>query len=364
MFKKISSIIIVTLFLAIVLSLIQFKTGTIQFIQGENKQEVPVKFFEKVELPNVEKEHHTFLGWYSDDKKVEELRFVLGNKEVEAKFLPHNFFINYDTSEAEPTSYMPKVYTYGKITILPVLEKDNHTFIGWESDGKIINSISDKDFGTKNLKAIFEPNEYTIKYELNGGENNKNNPIKYTFGEELKLLNPTKKGYDFLGWFTDEKLKEKFVYTNNSSGNLVVYAGWSKQKVQSTTSTNNTNTDRNLEKPYVVCGKYSASLYSSDWVDGSEYYVLDGPGALHEFLSGKEYIADHNYQGASAFLYNNSLTVVRADGSKENYYKVSSLSMYWEPHLDLLAILAGMDGVLVTQTCSGDDIVFNGWNRR
>lgn len=362
MFRKISLLIIVSLLLAITFSLVQFKTGTVQLVQGENWQEIPVKFFEKIELPRVSKEHHTFLGWFEDEEKVDELRFVFGKKEIEARFAPHKFLISYELMGAESSSYMPKIYTYGNEIVLPVLKKENYTFVGWEDEGKIINSISEKEFGTKHLKAIFEPKKYEIKYELNGGTNDKNNPENYTFGEEFKLLKPTKKGYDFLDWFTDEKLKQRFEYTKETSGNLTLYAGWQKQKVG--TSVANVNTDRNLAKPYVVCGKYAASLYSSDWSNGSEYSVLDGPGALHEFFGGKEYIADHNYQGASAFLYNNVLTIVRADGSKENYYKVSSVSIYWEPHLDLLGILAGTDGVLITQTCSGDDVVFNGWNRR
>ena len=44
------------------------------------------------------------------------------------------------------------------------------------------------------------PIDYTITYNLDGGENNSSNPTTYNVLYGVNLAAPTRKGYDFLGW--------------------------------------------------------------------------------------------------------------------------------------------------------------------
>ena len=79
---------------------------------------------------------------------------------------------------------------------------------------------------------------YTVKYNLNGGTNNKSNPTNY-YGKKITLQNPTRKGYVFAGWYSDSKYKTKI--TSFSSGNKVLYAKWNKvtmSKAKTPTLTN------------------------------------------------------------------------------------------------------------------------------
>ena len=69
---------------------------------------------------------------------------------------------------------------------------------------------------------------YTVKYNLNGGTNNKSNSTSY-YGKKITLQNPTKKGYVFAGWYSDSNYKTKV--TSFSSGNKVLYAKWNKVTV-------------------------------------------------------------------------------------------------------------------------------------
>ena len=46
--------------------------------------------------------------------------------------------------------------------------------------------------------------DFEIIYNLDGGENNPNNPNGFNSGETVTLLEPTKLGYDFEGWYTSE----------------------------------------------------------------------------------------------------------------------------------------------------------------
>lgn len=66
-------------------------------------------------------------------------------------------------------------------------------------------------FGTtvtqKNYAMSFEydyyPYTYTITYNLNGGTNSSSNPSTYNVLYGVTFSNPTRSGYDFLGWYKD-----------------------------------------------------------------------------------------------------------------------------------------------------------------
>ena len=69
---------------------------------------------------------------------------------------------------------------------------------------------------------------FTIAYELNGGTNNTKNPTEFSSGDNLiKLKDPEKKGYKFIGWFLESSLKTQIteiIPTSRKSYNL--YAAW------------------------------------------------------------------------------------------------------------------------------------------
>ena len=63
---------------------------------------------------------------------------------------------------------------------------------------------------------------YAVVYKLNGGTNHPENP-QYC-GSALELMDPSRTGYTFDGWYTDSKFKKAF--TGIVSGKLTVYAKW------------------------------------------------------------------------------------------------------------------------------------------
>jgi uncharacterized repeat protein (TIGR02543 family) len=72
---------------------------------------------------------------------------------------------------------------------------------------------------------------YTITYKLNGGKNNKSNPKTYLkTTKTITLKNPTKKGYKFVGWYSNSKLTKKVKkISKGSTGNKTLYAKWKKK---------------------------------------------------------------------------------------------------------------------------------------
>lgn len=78
---------------------------------------------------------------------------------------------------------------------------------------------------------------YKIKYVLNGGTNNLQNPGNY-FRTAVALKEPTRKGYNFLGWYADSKFTNKITSIKKTAAkNYTLYARWERVSVGKTTIT-------------------------------------------------------------------------------------------------------------------------------
>ena len=93
----------------------------------------------------------------------------------------------------------------------------------------------------------------TVRYNLNGGTNNGGNPSTF-YGNKTNLLNPTRRGYIFSGWYSDKGFKKKVTQiTSQNVGNTTFYAKWQKVSVGKTTITSLVN--KSKKKAFV---KYKA----------------------------------------------------------------------------------------------------------
>ncbi|MBQ8885177.1 MAG: InlB B-repeat-containing protein [Clostridia bacterium] len=84
--------------------------------------------------------------------------------------------------------------------------------------------------GDVSFSVTFEAIEYSVKYELNGGENNVANPTTYyVYSANAILADPTRKGYKFAGWYTDAEFKNAVsVLAKGTTGDVTLYAKWEK----------------------------------------------------------------------------------------------------------------------------------------
>lgn len=81
---------------------------------------------------------------------------------------------------------------------------------------------------------------YSITYHLNDGEQNPDNPTKYTGGNKYKLYDPTPPfGYEFSGWYTTPDFSSgSYIYeiSRSTKGDLVLYAKYSPMRPTITVS--------------------------------------------------------------------------------------------------------------------------------
>ena len=68
---------------------------------------------------------------------------------------------------------------------------------------------------------------YSITYNLDGGTNPSNQPVKYLHGSNITLLEPTKSNVVVAGWYDNASFTGNAIAnTNGQTGNLVLYAKW------------------------------------------------------------------------------------------------------------------------------------------
>ena len=123
-----------------------------------------------------------------------------------------------------------EIVSYGeKATELEDLQQTGYIFKGWQKDDGTLFNIDTEIKNDEKVTAIFEPIQYTIDYELNGGNVSDTNPSTYTIeSDDITLNNPTKEGYEFTGWTgTDlnEKIENVSIFTG-STGNRSYTANW------------------------------------------------------------------------------------------------------------------------------------------
>lgn len=131
--------------------------------------------------------------------------------------------------------------------ILPTASKKGYTFKGWEYgsgeqqrlwvengtlavNGNVAvttgNWKIECDGAELIFKPIFEATKYEIIYNLNGGTNAEGNPTKYDVeDDEIKLSDPTKEGYKFLGWYDENDTKVTEIHAG-STGDKNFTAKW------------------------------------------------------------------------------------------------------------------------------------------
>ena len=135
--------------------------------------------------------------------------------------------------------------------------RTGHVFLGWlGSDSKTYKSgepsrdtyVSDLPL---TLTAQWAKAEYEVTFNANGGENGPGNITK-TYGEDIKIptKNPTRYGYDFLGWSTDPNATEadpKYApgKTYNTDSEVDLYAVWKKKTFKITYKLNGGTGNKN-----------------------------------------------------------------------------------------------------------------------
>ena len=198
---------------------------------------------EKIILLDPIKEGYKFLGWFKEDteEQITEITKAEQNEDINvyAKWELIKYNINYNLNGG--INNLNNIEEYTNNLILSKPTKEGYNFLGWfrEDTNELVTSLTKENI---NIYAKWEPITYNIKYILNNGTNNTNNPSIYTIEtNEIKLLNPTKAKENFNGWYLESNYKTKVTsIPTNSNKDITLYARGTKYK-ESYNSTYNLN---------------------------------------------------------------------------------------------------------------------------
>ena len=188
-------------------------------------------------LNNPTKAGYTFTGWTGSNgntpqTSVSVAKGSTGNKTYTANWSLNTYTITYNLNGGNVSTSNPANYNVTTNTFtLNNPTKAGYTFTGWTgSNGNTPQtsvSVAKGSTGNKTYTANWAPVNYTITYNLDGG--NATNPANYTIETAtFTLNNPTKEHNDFLGWTGSNGSTPQTTVTinNGSTGDKTYTANW------------------------------------------------------------------------------------------------------------------------------------------
>ena len=225
----------------------------------DNQKDVQTKKFgEQIDLTAPQRAGYRFVQWYNEtpDKKftnetmpAQDLTLYAVWEADSAQFeIRYNFQdLNDETLYTYESSYTEKVTSITGYTLVLVdgkLQIKNgytlvqtrmlQSFAGFVlATTTIEQSVAGDNSTVVNLN--FDRNKYDFTLVLSNGEENQT--TKYKFDQPLdKPTDPTKVGYTFDGWYSEDTFANKFEFENATmpAGDLTLWAKWSVAKVKYT----------------------------------------------------------------------------------------------------------------------------------
>lgn len=194
---------------------------------------------------NFSRTGHTFLGWsrdksattpaYHDEESVDALTDVRDAiVDLYAVWQPNTYTITFNANGEDATvTPETKTVTYGQTYgDLPTPERPANSFRGWYTTRSGADKVEPTTTVTitanQTLYAQWTSLRKTITYNLDGGRNPDGAPTSYIEGEGVTLPIPTRTGYVFKGWYTDEALASEVqtAIDSEAKGEKTFYARW------------------------------------------------------------------------------------------------------------------------------------------
>lgn len=183
-----------------------------------------------------------------------------------------DMYINGILAKSDVNDYCNQNIPYGTAyEVKNVKANEGYTYYPDESD-TLNGTIGTSDVG---IALVFRKNNYKISYDLDGGiiPENKENPLSYTVTDTFTIINPTRQGYDFVGWTgsNDKTANTSVTIQKGTTGDLTYKANWKAKTVKVTFHRNTSETDKtiaeqtftyNVDNQYFSDKKWSYTGYT------------------------------------------------------------------------------------------------------
>ncbi len=184
---------------------------------------------------------------------------------------PNEYTVTFDTNGGSAVE--PQTVTEGECATQPAdPTREGYTFTGWFSDQACTEAFNfDTPItGNTTIYAGWEEITFTVTFDTNGGS--AVDPQTVAEGEcATKPADPTRDGYTFTGWFSDQACTEAFNFDTPITGNTTIYAGWEAVVPEPTQITVDMFTVDTSDVTYT--GEAITKTITSNLVLGTDYTV-------------------------------------------------------------------------------------------
>lgn len=178
----------------------------------------------------------------SGDVTVRDDKFTMPGSDVEVKAIfeedapptPTEYTVTFDGNDGTP-SVGSMTTTKQKLTSLPDAFRSKHSFNGWYTEKSGGTKITTDTVFSANTTVYahwthtgdnnLPVNYYTLRFETGGGSAIPGVRETYNTYIDLTKYVPTRHGYTFVGWYSEQSLVNK-VSDIYLTGDRTVYAGW------------------------------------------------------------------------------------------------------------------------------------------
>jgi uncharacterized repeat protein (TIGR02543 family) len=178
-----------------------------------------------VNAPSPTKEGYTFNGWYSDSEFKTAYSFTTMPAEdmtVYAKWDINSYTLQFLDSDGTVLRTQDYEFNMDLSSVTPpTATKEGYTFDRW--DHEIPNNMPAEDV---TISAFWIPNLQTISFEVNNGTLVVD-IVQFYDSELIKPENPTREGYTFDGWYSDNTLSSAYELPEKMPLSIKLYAKWS-----------------------------------------------------------------------------------------------------------------------------------------
>ena len=201
------------------------KKYTVKFVNdNEVIKEVEVKKGEKISAEVLSKNGYEFAGWYLNNELYDFNLEVSSDFTLTSKWNVINYNIIYDLHGGVNNETNPIKYTVEDEIVFNTPTKEGNDFLGWLLNGEIVTKIPVGTTGELKVETVWLERLYNIIYHLDGGKNNLKNPTSYTVKDNVIFAEPTKNGYNFIGWYSNNELVTEI--PTGTTCDITVAAKW------------------------------------------------------------------------------------------------------------------------------------------
>lgn len=222
-------------------------------------------------------------------------------------------------------------------------KKDGFTFLGWYKDGVKLESTTVIK-GDTTFEAAWKQNDvkkFKVTFNSNEGTKVAEQEIDKD-GKATKPADPTRKGYTFKGWYTDNGVfVNKFDFTKPVTENVTLYAKWEEDKPVVPTKEDLYISDIEYDGNYVTGkvtskGKAVKDATVTLKIDGSKTTYNDETDSdgrfkvyLGKYYDDYKYYYDDDYYYRDGDRYYNGYEVRRDSDGDYYYIKYGKRNYIW-----------------------------------